>query len=47
MSFVDWYSNFEACQIVNLVPESVLDNNFSDYSNMRLFCVYFFVLIVP
>ncbi len=28
MGFPDWVANFTRCQIVNLTPESILDNEY-------------------
>ena len=43
MSYSDWLASFEMCQIFNLAPDSILDNNLpnKEYLNMRLFCVCF------
>ncbi len=27
MSYLDWLENFNACQIVNICPESLIDTN--------------------
>lgn len=43
MGYSEWINSFNSCQIVNLTPQSILDNNFqiteAEYKSLRLLSV--------